>query len=49
MTVKVPTECNGGCYRVTCDHEKITCCYLSKGRCIFNEYSENYLHKQKRR
>ena len=41
----IPVECEGCCYRRDCDFDLGKCCYLSNGRCLINEYSENYLFK----
>lgn len=45
----IPEMCNGCCYRVTCDKDLEKCCYLSKGRCVVNEYSDNYIEKERRK
>ena len=42
---EIPNECDGCCYRITCDNDLEKCCYLSNDRCIVNEYTKNYLHK----
>ena len=34
-----PDFCDGCCYRVTCTHDLEKCCYLSRGKCLVNEYS----------
>lgn len=39
--------CDGCCYRRTCSKDLEKCCYLSSGRCIVNEYSDNYMFKER--
>lgn len=29
-----PKDCQGCCYRKTCDHDLEKCCYLVKNKCI---------------
>lgn len=41
--------CDGCCYRYTCNHDLEKCCYLSNGKCLVNEYSDNYRFKEKRK
>lgn len=41
-----PKECNGCCYRRNCNYDIEKCCYLSNGRCLVNEYKNNYLFKE---
>ena len=42
-------HCDGCCYREWHDGDITRCCYLSNNRCLVNEYSDNYLFKQRRR
>ena len=32
-------ECNGCCYRRTCDHDLEKCCYLVKNNCVLEFYT----------
>lgn len=41
-------HCDGCCFRKVHNGDIEKCNYLSRNRCIVNEYSENYLFKQKR-
>ena len=44
-----PEFCDGCCYRHNCDHDLEKCCYLVGNRCIVNEYSDNYIFKERRK
>lgn len=44
-----PEFCDGCCYRHNCDHDLEKCCYLVGNRCIVNEYSDNYMFKERRK
>lgn len=42
-------EVHRGCpNRHHCPKDESKCCYLVSNRCIINEYSDNYLFKEKR-
>ena len=45
---KKECDCDKNCYCRINDEETMQCCYYSNGRCIANEYSENYLFKMRR-
>lgn len=32
-----PKQCDGCCYRVTCNHDLEKCCYLIKNECLIGE------------
>lgn len=41
-------HCDGCCYREWHNGDTTKCNYLSNNRCLINEYSSNYMFKEKR-
>ena len=39
-------NCDGCCYRQTCNHDLKKCCYLVKNRCIINEFEEKFMRSK---
>jgi len=42
-------KCDGKCFIRLTDDLKQQCCYNSRGRCLINEYEDNYLVKIRRK
>ena len=44
--VEVPEECNGCCYRRTCNHDLEKCCYMIRRQDSTYQQSDFYNYKQ---
>lgn len=38
--MSIPSECNGCCYRRTCNHTYEKCCYLVGRKCVIKQYKK---------